>query len=177
MFYIKQKSLYWLIEERLYNGYINYINLPAPTSFSRNRQSVVFTAGTINFSVRRIDVVVPQGESLDSFLSALFNPSPDITGGGGGGNIEENEVQVSSGTYFVLATDKNIVCTGDCTIVLPLTTTGKFAFRIWAAAGVTATVKGTSPETINNETEFIIADNEMITVQNLLTNTNWALGH
>jgi hypothetical protein len=177
MFWIKRKGSILEMQERHLDGSVDYTNFPIPEYTFKQGQLVAFTFGVLRFTIDRQNLVVPQGESIESLLVAIQNPSPDISGGSGGGNIEENEVQVSSGTYFILSTDKNIICTGDCTVVLPLTTSGKFAFRIWALPGVTVSIKGTAPETVNNETDFIISNNEMVTVQNLSTEPNWAIGH
>lgn len=171
MYYIKRNTNTWDIEQRLASGYINYITIPKPDSYKRKGDGYQFFLLDIPiFSTRRTDVVISQGESFDSFLSALLNPSPRITGGAGGsgGEVDEKTVEVSVGTYLIDPSDKNILAMMDCTVVLPKTSLGRFRIRIHAN-GFRVSIKAAVGDTIEGDAALIIEGGEMVTVSNIGT--------
>lgn len=131
MFYIKKYTTYWVIEQRFKNGNIVYHTIPLPIGYRIDDRYVIlqFAVGSlVTFQMLRTSVVLPQGESLESFLSNLFNPIPlpytstqienlsnvvgstvtdalnNLLAGGGGGVVESNIIAVNT-NYTLLTTD------------------------------------------------------------------------
>lgn len=90
---------------------------------------------------------------LYSMPDGVWNVQDALTRVVNGGDITD----VASGTYNVLPTDSHIVCYGEATVVLPLSSERHGFIKITNAGTGEVTVETTAPEQISGEPSKILA--------------------
>lgn len=143
MLFIKRNGSVFDIEYRFSNGKVNYVAFPAVGATWRfdGKDGVVLENGIARMDMRRTDFVVPQGESLQSFLNYLLNPSPDIlpfgvaSSTGGGTSLEPNLILAN---YQIQFADKDkVVVFGNpsLTAKLPIITPSNQGYSFLVSGG------------------------------------------